>query len=57
MNDIVRVSKDIDLVYSPDDGGWYFQDYPSDRVSIIYKNRTVAKDAYNSNNIQWSDED
>lgn len=44
---IVRINQDVDAIYSPDDGGWYLQDYPSDRVSAdIYATSDEAMRAY-----------
>ena len=56
MNDLITLSNDIDLVYSPDDGGWYLQKFDPDRVSIIYETSSDALKAYAKNEIEWEDE-
>ncbi len=53
INGTYAVSTDIDLHYSPDDNGWYFQDYKLDRVSVLYKTKNDAVRAMKLNNIVW----
>ena len=45
--------KDIDLVYSPDDGGWYLHHFDTDRTSITYETEKDAMQAYTENRIKW----
>ena len=45
MQGIEVITKDRDIVYSPDDGGWYVQDYKTDQVSKIYATRREAINA------------
>lgn len=47
------ISKEIDLHYSPDDGGYYFQDYKADKVSVLYASYAEAHDALKSDSITW----
>jgi hypothetical protein len=35
----------FDIVYSPDDGGWYAEEYTSDRTTAVYATRREALDA------------
>lgn len=53
MTTIYQVSSDIDLVYSPDDEGWYFQDYHSDMISQLFATRAEALDAWCDEGIVW----
>ncbi len=50
---IVHLSKDIDLIYSEDDNGWYLQDLNLDRVSIVYKSKEESLSAFRDNSIDW----
>jgi hypothetical protein len=36
------MNEDIDLIYSPDDGGWYFHRYSDDHISKTYKSEEKA---------------
>ncbi len=51
------VDKDTDLVYSPDDDGWYFQLYNQPdrkcRTSKLYKTRQEAYKEYQQGIIVW----
>ena len=54
------LDKDIDLVYSPDDNGYYFQRYnqPNHRTttSKVYATKAEALQAYKRKlSIVWSD--
>ena len=57
MSSLITLSNDIDLVYSPDDGGWYLQKFDSDRTSTskIYKSAEDAIKAYAKNKVEWED--
>ena len=46
----------VDLVYSPDDEGWYFQRFPDHVVSVTYSNETAARSAWAQDATEW-DED
>lgn len=46
----------VDLHYSPDDGGWYFQEYDTkfrDRISQLFRNQDEALKAWRNNEIKW----
>jgi len=58
MNDIVTLSKTIDLVYSSDDNGFYLQEYKNDgkgttRTSKIYTSGYEARSAYRDGTVDW----
>ncbi len=63
MEGIETISKNLDLVYSPDDGGWYFQRYfpkvgnqcSYDEESEIYKTKEIAMLAFRNNWIVWGE--
>jgi len=40
-----------DLIYSPNDGGWYIQHH--ERVSITYSSKDTAYSAFRSKTIEW----
>ena len=49
------MSEKVDLHYSPDDNGWYFQEYNGswDRISQVYPTKGRALEAWHSNKINW----
>jgi hypothetical protein len=51
------ISDSLDLCYSPDDGGFYFQDYspPSngEKTSQIFPTQEEAIAAYRANALIW----
>ena len=47
------LNDNTDLVYSPDDSGWYIHDFRGDRASAIYSTRSEACEAYTSDSIEW----
>jgi hypothetical protein len=51
--DIRTVTRNVDLVYSPDDGGWYFDDVHSDRTSIVYSSESDARRAWSDGIVEW----
>lgn len=51
--DITAVSKGIDLIYSTDDDGWYFQRYPLGETSQLFVDRRQAMDAYKNDQLEW----
>ena len=56
MKDIDPVSTSLDLCYSRDDGGWYFQDYAHDqRTSRVYPPKAEAVAAYRTDTIEWDE--
>ena len=55
-HDIKTINDKVDLVYSPDESGWYFQEnnYPSmDRISQLFPTKPEAYRAWNTNTIEW----
>ena len=51
----IVIDKNTDLVYSPDDSGWYYQRFlgGKDFVSPIYKNRAEAVREWRDGAISW----
>lgn len=51
------MDKDIDLTYSPDDSGWYFQLYNQPdhkcRTSKLFKTKQEALKEYQDKTIAW----
>jgi len=45
----------VDLVYSPDDGGWYLQSHSDDATSQIFDTESAARKAFESSlsSIVW----
>ena len=57
---VVLLDDNTDLVHSPDDSGWYFQqEFDSqgagrcERISIIYSDKSDALAAYRDGTISW----
>jgi len=57
------LDKNTDLIYSPDDGGYYIEQvYPTnsgmlaERLSIVYRDRADAVQAYQLGRLTWDDE-
>ena len=48
------IDNNLDLVHSPDDGGYYFQDQ-NWRVSKIYRTKKGALESYRNGNIEWEE--
>lgn len=36
------INRNCDVVYSPDDCGWYGQEYPSGRTTAVYDSKAEA---------------
>ncbi len=53
-HDIEVIDKDIDLCYSVDDQGYYFQNFKTDKVSQLFRNETNAKKALAENKLKWT---
>lgn len=47
---------DTDLVYSPDDDGWYFQDYSRDCTSQVFTSKVGAARAWRRGTVKWDDD-
>lgn len=51
---IWQVTKDIDLNYSPDENGFYFQNFALEqRVTKLYDTADEAMDDYENNKLIW----
>lgn len=48
-----HVSRDIDVIYSPDDGGWYFHHYGWHKTSQLFPTRTAALLALDDGTVAW----
>ncbi len=53
VEDTYYLNNETDLVYSPDDGGWYIHDYKNDRASIVYSTKGKACEAYIADSLEW----
>lgn len=55
MENVIVINYEIDLVFSEDDNGYYFQQFKgkTDRVSKIYPTKDQALQAYKNNKIIW----
>ncbi len=51
MDEIVTINRGLDLCYSSDDDGWYFQLYPSGETSQLFRSPEVARDALDSGQV------
>lgn len=45
MSEQRRINADIDVIYSPDDGGWYSSHYGLNRTTHVYPTWEEARDA------------
>ena len=43
-----------DLVYSPDDDGWYIQRHSDDATSDIYATETEARKAFQADEVEFA---
>lgn len=54
---LLILDRDIDLIYSPDEGIWYLQWYGEPRdvddISVSYPSREKALEAYQNGKIKW----
>ncbi len=50
---VQQITGQMDLIYSPDDNGWYF-DHTKKGASIVYETRKHAMAADIGNRIQWT---
>ena len=54
MEGIITITEHVDLVYSPDDDGWYFQDYANgQRVSVLYDSEWTARQYWSERRVTW----
>lgn len=58
MAKVQRVVADVDLIYSPDDAGWYFQQYlPGDDSKVstrTYPTREAAMWEWDAGTVEWA---
>jgi hypothetical protein len=47
------VNDDVDITYSPDDGGYYLHRYSDDKTSPIFFTEDAALDAYKTGQVIW----
>jgi len=38
----MTVGRNFDVVYSPDDGGWYGEEFPSGRTTAVFDTKAEA---------------
>lgn len=53
---IRAITGTLDLVYSPDDAAWYFQEYlgnSNTRQSVCYETEQIAMEARRSGLVVW----
>ena len=53
LENCYRLNDKTDLVYVPEDSGWYIYDSGSYRASAIYATRGEAIDAYTTDSVEW----
>jgi len=53
IDDHYFLNDKTDLVYSPDDSGWYVYDFRLYRASTIYATRAEACEAYVTDSLEW----
>lgn len=55
MGIVTRLSKwgNVDVVYSPDDGGWYAQRWSDDQTTPIYQDQDTLIDALVDGTAKW----
>lgn len=52
--EIRRFSEDVDMVFSPDDGGWYGQDHVLDVVThLVYEDIDDLEQALRAGGCDW----
>ena len=52
--DITMVTKEIDLIFSYDDQGWYFQRATDWKVSQLFPFKELAMETYRDDKLEWS---
>ena len=56
---IIRIDRDVYVVFSPDENGWYLQKFlhdESNNTSVskkVYKNETLARADYAFGSVVW----
>ena len=59
MDEIIRISDNIDLVFSEYDEeesglGWYFQDHAKNKTSQSFDDAYEAREEFDNKNIVWN---
>lgn len=49
------ITDDIDLIFSPDDHGYYLQRNSTNETSPIFFSRDAILDAFKTNQIDWEE--
>ena len=55
----IKIDRDVDVVFSPDDNGWYLQKFLHDEArntvisKKVYKNETLARADYAFGSVVW----
>ncbi len=53
-SDTIHWDRDVDLHYSPDDGGWYAKNYKTDKVSKrVYDTAGELQRALRAGSVRW----
>ena len=50
---VEAIDIEVDLIYSPDDNGWYFQRATDFKMSQLFTDKELAMNAYRNNTIEW----
>jgi len=57
MNDVITLGKETDLVFSPDDGGWYLQLFVdkagNTKTSKLFNSKLEAVREWRTGKIVW----
>jgi len=53
MEDIISYGYKYDLVYSPDEGAYYWQKFPECVTSQFFSSKKEAKKALVENKVKW----
>lgn len=50
---VITVNSNVDLIFSPDDEGWYFHNHTTDKTSQIFEHKDQAVIAWHKKDIVW----
>jgi len=56
MDEVIFIHATLDLCFSADDEGWYFDDQDLEQTSIIYADKDAALAAYKADTIEWQED-
>lgn len=48
-----NMDKDVDVIYSPDEKGYYFQSFATNKVTKIYASMYYATHDYRNKRLKW----